>query len=100
MSWAELLLCSLSSEHPGALGAQHSASNYLHQAQKLNATRILQCPGRAGGKLGLGAGEKGTGSAAPILGVLELRGAVHLPAQLRGVLPLLGGAGGRAEEAG
>lgn len=58
VSRAELLLCSaaLSSEHPGALGTQHLASNYLHEAQELNATQILQSPGRAGGELGLGDG--------------------------------------------
>lgn len=53
--------------------------------------------------LGLAAfppGEKGIGPAAPILGVLEPGGAVHIPAQLRGVLPLLGGAGARAEVEG
>lgn len=43
---------------------------------------------------------EGTGSAAPILGVLEPRAAVHIPAQLRGELPLLGSAGAGAEEAG
>lgn len=43
---------------------------------------------------------EGTGSAAPILGVLEPRTAVHIPAQLGGELPLLGSAGAGAEEAG
>lgn len=45
VSWAELLC---PSEHPGAQG-QRLAPSYLHEAQEVNATQILQCSGRGQG---------------------------------------------------